>query len=294
MRVAFIVNPIAGPHKAGKRLGKVLPTWSSKLGFVGKVFITEYAGHALSLTNQAIEEGFTHVVAVGGDGTVREVGMSLLGKNSTLGIVPIGSGNGIARHLGIPTLPKKAVEVIATLDKGLIDVGWVNDHPFFMVFGLGFDADVAATFASLPNRGLGDYMRAGWDAFTRRVPFQLTVSQSGSSITYTALMATTANGSQFGNNAYIAPEASMQDGALNLTIIDNVNMLDALQLVGALFTKQIGKLPTVTQNMVYDATYKSDTPIAFHLDGEPMGKEKEFLLRVQPKVLSVLCNTSGI
>lgn len=293
MRVAFIVNPTAGSGGLGPKLVKQLPDWATEFGLEAQVFTTAYAGHAVELT-RSLAADYEAIVAVGGDGTVREVGIGLLGTDALLGIVPIGSGNGLARHLGIPMRPRLAVAALPRLMQGRIDIGWANGDPFFMVFGAGFDADVAYRFAGQEGRGFGNYLKAGTAAFENRGSFGVEIDMDGQLYRRELLMLTAANASQFGNNAHIAPEASAADGRLNLTFVGNVGVLDAVEVIGGLFSRNLMRLPGVEKFAFCKATITTETAVPYHLDGEPMNRANRFELYIQPSALGVLHEASAL
>lgn len=255
--------------------------------------MTTHAGHAVDLT-RALAADYEAVVAVGGDGTVREVGIGLLGTDALLGIIPIGSGNGLARHLGIPLQPRRAVSALPRLMRGRMDIGWANGDPFFMVFGAGFDADVAFRFAAQEGRGFGNYLKAGTAAFDNRASFMVKVELDGKAYERDLLMLTAANASEFGNNAMIAPEASVTDGRLNLTLVGNLGLLEAVEVVGGLFSHNLMRLPGVEKFAFGKATITTEEAVPYHLDGEPMNMASHFELYIEPSALGVLHEANAL
>lgn len=294
MRAAFIINPVAGPAKLGRKLAPLLETWAQEEGFKAGVYLTQGPGQATELASNALAKGYDMVVAVGGDGTVREVALALMYTDTPLGIVAIGSGNGVARHLGVPLQPRLAVAALQHSARGKVDMGSVNGHLFLMVFGLGFDAEVAALFAELPGRGLQAYVQAGLQAFAKRKPFSVQVDSPVGNFTGQALMLTTANASQFGNNAFIAPVASMQDGYVNMSLVPAMPQGELAEVVGGVFTKNIQRLASVWQQATQTATLETGHPVAYHLDGEAMGLASNFEITVLPKVLTVCYDTEQL
>lgn len=274
-------------------LAQRLPGWAAEDGLQAVVFVTSHAGHAVDLT-RTLAPDYEAVVAVGGDGTVREVGIGLLGTDALLGIIPIGSGNGLARHLGIPLQPRRAVSALPRLMRGRMDIGWANGDPFFMVFGAGFDADVAFRFAAQEGRGFGNYLKAGTAAFDNRASFIVKVELDGKAYERDLLMLTAANASQFGNNAMIAPEASVTDGRLNLTLVGNLGLLEAVEVVGGLFSHNLMRLPGVEKLVFGKATITTEEAVPYHLDGEPMNRASRFELYIEPWALGVLHEASAL
>ncbi|PJF38513.1 MAG: hypothetical protein CUN55_17070, partial [Phototrophicales bacterium] len=183
------------------------------------IVYTQAAGHASELAKKAIQEKYTAVVAVGGDGTVNEVAQVLIHSPLHLGIIPQGSGNGLARHLGIPMDTTKAIERLLSPKSMKIDAAKANGNYFFCTSGVGFDAHVSASFAARTHRGLSGYIFfALQEGFGYR-PLTYTIEWHGRVLHTEAFLIAVANSTQYGNNAYIAPQADIQDGQLDVCII---------------------------------------------------------------------------
>ncbi len=287
MHVAFIVNPKAG-HGRGPALAAHIPTWCRGTAIKPEVWLTAQAGDGTRLARQAAQAGYDAVIAVGGDGTAREVGIGLLGTQAALGILPLGSGNGLARHLGIYLPPRLAVESLTTLFCSPMDVGFLNEQPFFMAMGMGLDAEVALRFAQAGRRGLRTYIEAGWQAYQARQPIQMSVRTDAGNWQGLMLGLTAANASQYGNNAFVAPAASLSDGKLVLTQIGSLDHLRAIEALGGLFSKNLPRLPFVQQVSFRQAHIQTAGAVAYHLDGEAMGHICEAHITVQMGALRVL------
>ena len=200
---------------------------------------TEYAGHATEIARQAVKEHVDIVVAIGGDGTINEIGRSLIHTDTALGIIPCGSGNGLARHLHIPMDPKGA---IYTLNAGIIkniDYGIIDGRPFFCTCGVGFDAFVSLKFADSGKRGLLTYLENTLHESLRYRPETYEIENSTGTVRYKAFLIACANASQYGNNAYIAPQASLTDGMMDITVLEPFTVLDVPSLSFQLFNKTI-------------------------------------------------------
>lgn len=213
--------------------------------------------------------GYYGVLACGGDGTVNESAKGVCGSRVALGIIPMGSGNGLARHLNIPITVRGALRVIGE-DRVLdCDYATANDQPFFCAFGVGFDAQVTDKFNRQSRRGLTQYVQTTLDEFAKYQSEQYIIVANGQVITEQALLVACCNASQYGNNAYIAPEASIKDGLLDITIIHKGNPLQ-LCLAGLdVLTGFVGHTANAATLRASELTIIRRTPGLVHLDGEP-------------------------
>ena len=286
-KIVFVYNPTSGTI----RLIPVIPIIER---FVNRdlydfsIVSTQYRGHATELARQYAAQNYDAVIAVGGDGTVNEVGRGLIGTNTALGIIPCGSGNGLARHLGIPMDPFKAVK---WLDKSIfseIDYGMIEDHPFFCTCGVGFDAKVTDTFSKAGTRGVLTYMESILREIATYKDKTYKLSFDNSSETFDCFIVTCANADQWGNNAFIAPTASMQDGLMDVVVIHPFTPLDAPLLAFQLFNKLIDRNPKVTVRRCAQMTITRDSEGPAHYDGEPVTLGKEIHVRMIKGGLKVL------
>lgn len=211
----FIINPISGKGKKLKLAEKLLAK-----GY--KVLFTEYAGHAEELAREATDDV---VVAVGGDGTVNEVARGLVGSNKALGIIPCGSGDGLARHLGLSHNVDKALKTIERGECKSMDVADVNGRMFFSVCGVGFDAVVSERFAKCGKRGLANYIKQGLKTWKEYTPERYTIEIDGVSHEMDAFFITVGNSNQWGNGAKITPLADCCDGVLDITVVEQFGVL---------------------------------------------------------------------
>lgn len=219
MHILFIVNPISGLG-----LGKELPEKIRRIpeydSIPYDIVFTEYAGHARKLVEDARQEGkYTHIVAVGGDGTVNEVGGALCGSDVAFGVVSLGSGNGFARHLGYSVFMTKALKQVLTDQFAQIDVLEMNGKYSLNVSGVGFDAEVAHEFNHLKLRGVFSYIYAAIKLWFRYPEKKYKITGNGKVMKVNCFILSFANSSQYGNNAYIAPHASVRDGLMDICIL---------------------------------------------------------------------------
>src|SRR5690606_33533245 len=235
-RILFVVNPISGGRKKKgfeKRVMSDLDTSRFDATFV----FTAYAGHANELAAQAVADGTDVVVAVGGDGTINEIAAALNGTETVLGIIPEGSGNGLALYLGIPLNERAAIRRLNRVDYMTIDSGSLNGLPFFNMAGIGFDASVSDRFANDNIRGPIGYMKAVLSEISTYKPKRYLLNIDGQEIEREAFMITVANSPQYGNNAYVAPQACVTDGILDVCIIHKFPLYTTPMMVFHLFNK---------------------------------------------------------
>ena len=234
------------------------------------VRLTGARGDATRLAGEAAAKGYHGVLACGGDGTVNETARALCGTETALGILPAGSGNGLARHLQIPVDIAMALKVIADGNVVDSDYGTVNGRPFFCTFGMGFDAAVSHRFARQSRRGILSYVKSAISEYVQYRPQTYTVSANGKLLTEKAFLIAVCNASQWGNNAYIAPEASITDGLLDITIVHSGTAIDAAVMGMDIFTGYINKNTMVhTFRAPACVIYRNGAGEA-HIDGEPM------------------------
>lgn len=290
-KIAFIINPISG-SKHTQEIKRTLPElitqtlnpeiWSPV------VARTEYAGHATVLAKHYTETDYDAVVAVGGDGTVNEVARGLRDTQTAMGILPMGSGNGLARHLGIPMDTRKAIELLNHCEPLRIDYGLANGHLFVCTCGTGFDAVVADYFAKNGKRGFMTYLHTIFQLiFTYRAQnYRLT--NAGTDKTFRAFLITFANANQWGNAARIAPHASLQDGLMDVMIMSSNALWDGPLLAIRLFAGTIDKSPMMHTLRAGELLLRRESAAPFHIDGDPTAMDKDIRIQIVKSGLSVL------
>lgn len=286
----FVINPISGGRNKGgfeKTVGEVLDKDTYKPTFV----YTKRQGHAYELASEFVKgQKADAIIAVGGDGTINEVASALYNTDIPLGIIPEGSGNGLALYLGIPLNEKAAIRRLNKFDIMRIDSGVINDVPFFNMAGLGFDASVSDRFAHESIRGPLGYMKAVLTEISsyKAKKYELTIDDK--KYEREAFMISVANSPQYGNNAYIAPNASVTDGVLDVCIIHKFPIYTLPLMIYHLFAKTADQSEYVEIIPGKRITIKRDSNDPVHVDGEP--KEKmgtEIRITVNPSGLSVIC-----
>lgn len=282
-RLMLIVNPISGTISKdglGDRVSKRL----EPAGFSVETVLTERAGHGAELACKAHEMGYYGVIAAGGDGTINEIASALRSSQTALGILPYGSGNGLARHLLGSIDIDHALDVIATDCPTACDYGSVNDEPFFCTFGLGFDANVSRQFALMPTRGLPTYILSVMQEYIKFSPTEYEITTSSESMRVKAFLVAVCNASQYGNNAFIAPGASIRDGLLDITIIHSGNPLTRALAGVELFTGRIDHNILIQTMRVRNATIRH-LPGPGHIDGDP---------RIMPETMKIMCHPGDL
>ena len=275
-KIVFIVNPISGVSKKDM-LPEVVDKYISRETNEIEIILTEYAGHAFNIAKQKADEGVDIVVAVGGDGTVNEVARGLVESQTALGIIPCGSGNGLARHLMLPINMEGAMKIIAEGVVHALDYGIINGHPFFCTCGMGFDAFISKKFADAGKRGPMTYIENVLVEGLKYKPETYSITLDGNETEpYNAFLVSVANASQYGNDAYIAPKASMSDGLLDVVIMEPFDIIDAPQVGLDLINKTLDKSSKIRSFKAKDIHITRSKPGVIHFDGDPFGGAKQF------------------
>ncbi|MCC3160077.1 YegS/Rv2252/BmrU family lipid kinase [Hymenobacter sp. 15J16-1T3B] len=291
-RLCFIFNPISGTNRRFDLRGLLHRQLGKEYALHYEIRPTEYAGHAEELARTAAAEGFGVVVAVGGDGTVNEVGRGLLGTGAALAVLPRGSGNGLARHLGIPLDAAAAVNLLRRPRVLPIDVGRLNGRPFFCTAGLGFDAHVSRRFAEAGTRGLATYVKVALREYGRYRPTPVTIELGEQRLTSDCYMLAFANAAQYGNNAYIAPLADIRDGLLDLCLIDQMPLSRAIRVAYGLAAGTLPASGAVVYHTARTVRVTSPKNLGFHLDGDFAGEAREVQVDLLPLALPVVVGTT--
>jgi len=286
-KIAFIINPFSGTGRKEDLSGMIKRGLDQSFGKPEIVF-TKSRGHATELAKDFVKKGFQIVVAVGGDGTVNEVARSLIHTDTSLGIIPIGSGNGLARHLGIPTSIRKAIQQLNHSEPILMDYGLVNERPFFCTCGTGFDAYVSTEFAKGKRRGIMSYIEKIITGYFSYKSQNYHLLGEGIDLNVKAFVLTFANASQWGNNAYIAPQASVQDGQIDISIMSNFPVIAIPTLALNLFAKNIDKDLFMTTLRSKSIMLQREESGPFHYDGEPYEEGTEIHVKTVSDGLKVL------
>lgn len=281
-----IINPVSGTGSKVK-IKKLLADFD-KENYNITLFETQYPKHATNLAKKAIENNMDIVIAVGGDGTINEVASALIGSKVVLGIVPHGSGNGLARHLGISMNVKKALNIIEHGKVECIDYGKANDHLFFCTCGVGYDASVSEKSLSQTKRGILMYAKNMIGTYINYTAESYKVLCKDQSFEGEAFVVTFANASQYGNNAYIAPNATVQDGKMNISILKPLSFINVPKLGMQMFSKRITNNKNFSEIVTSKATIFRNKEGVMHLDGNAIYEGREINIEIISKGLNVL------
>jgi diacylglycerol kinase (ATP) len=292
VKVVAIINPISGAgadtHAAEHRIA-LLKDALDRRRLPSEIFLTERAGHAKELASRAVRDAAPLVVVWGGDGTVNEAGAALLGSQTAMGLVPAGSGNGLAAALGRPHEPQAAIA--SALDGPIrpIDAGMFGDRPFFNIAGIGVDARIATLFnvRARGSRGKWPYIAIGLREGYRYCCDTYDLELDGEPQSVRALLIAFANGPEYGNGIRLSARAKLDDGLLDATIVEDRSVVARFWHARHLARGTADRAPRVTTRQLRRAVIRSAAPMEFHLDGEPGRVEGAVDVSVRPRALLV-------
>ena len=286
-KIVFIINPQSGNHGKAHILS-CIDERVDKQKYEIEIDYTMHAGHATEIAARKAKKGAHAVIAVGGDGTVNEIARALVHTGTALGIIPCGSGNGLARHLHIPMDPLKAIDIINDGVQETIDYGKINDIPFFCTCGVGFDAFVSLKFSQAGKRGPLTYLEKTLRESLQYRPETYELDMDGSTAHYKAFLIACGNASQYGNNAYITPQATLDDGLMDVTIVEPFTMLDVPTLAFQLFNRTIDQNSRIKTFRCQKLHIHRDNPGVVHFDGDPMMMGQDINVDIIKKGINVL------
>jgi diacylglycerol kinase (ATP) len=286
-KITFIINPISGGINK-EQFPSLIGRYLDRNQFEVEINFTRSAEHNLELAQQAAEQKKDIVVAVGGDGTINNVAKYMVNTGIMFGIVPQGSGNGLARHLHIPLDNVKALRIINKLHCKNIDAGMANDKFFLNVAGAGFDAHVSWMFAHAPKRGFWSYTRITLNEFANYKPQRYELIVDGRPVSRDAFIICVANGSQYGNNAYIAPQANLDDGMFDISVMKPFKTYQMPVIGLEMFLKKYNNSRYVDALKGTDIIIRREEPGVFNIDGEPVIMDKDIHIRMLPEALKVI------
>lgn len=290
MKIRFILNPVSGRHARNARLLPLLRDFIKAQSLDAELHTTEGPGHATVLARDGVQANCQRIVAIGGDGTMNEVAQALIDAPAALALVPCGSGNGLALHLGLPLAPLAALQ-LAAHDVGrttAIDTGSVNGRPFFNAMGFGLDADISQRFNRLTTRGLPSYARTAWSAFRQRRSETCRITLGGHTETTEILLLAIANSDQYGNRAFIAPGARVDDGQLDLIAIRPIGLMGAAALGARLFLGNLDHSSHIRRLRGSRFLIERPAPGIVHTDGETHATGQRLEVRVHPRSLRLI------
>ena len=286
-KILFVINPISG-GKTKYNFPKKIDKYLDKSKFDFECVFTEYRGHGSLLAAEALRNGADILVAVGGDGTINEVASEVEGTNKLMGIIPFGSGNGLARSLGIPIGDVQAIKRINKLHISKIDSGTFNGRKFFNMAGVGFDAQISSRFAGNVKRGLSSYVKIAFSEIANYHSQRYRLTIDGKDYEHQAFMISVANSSQYGNNAHISPFASLNDGMLDICILKPFPLYLFPVLVLRMFRKTADKSNYLEIIQGSKIVITRENAAAVHLDGDPFNMGTILSIGVNPHSLNIL------
>ena len=287
-KILFVINPISGSGKQ-KNIGGVIERYLDKFKFSFELVFTTHPKHAEEIILQQ-QAHFDIIIAVGGDGSVNQIGTSLINSPVVFGIIPAGSGNGLARHLNIPLNFKGAIELINAHQQPIkIDVAKMNGHYFLSTAGTGFDAHVAWKFSTATTRGFLTYAKITLQELFKYKIKKYKLEINDQIIEMNALAVTIANSNQYGNNAYVSPQSKLDDGFLRLIVIKAFPVYYVPLIIFRLFNKSLLKSKFVVQHTLKRIVITSPTEHV-QLDGESLTMEQKLNIEIIPHCLHIIGN----
>lgn len=286
-RFRFIINPVSGGKNKKTVPGKIRKL-ISYADIDAEIIVSKNSNNTIFLAKEAVSKNYDAVIAVGGDGTINNIAAQLIGTNTALGIIPMGSGNGLSRALNIPFNLHKAIELILQFNTQEFDTGIINQNPFINLAGVGFDAHVAGKFHHSVTRGLLNYVKIAISEFNNYKPRVYNIFYNGIERKISAFLITINNGTQFGNNAYTAPNALLNDGLLNVMIIHGCSWYNIPSLAFRLFTKTIHKHPQVESFTTSSISIIREHNELVNIDGEPVQMQADLRLNVNKLSLKII------
>lgn len=288
-KILFIINPISGVrHKNFDEFRKRVEEHINRDMYVPEFVLTGAEGHAIQLVNQGLEQGVTHFVAVGGDGTLNEVARPLIGTDALLGLIPAGSGNGLAHHLKVPTRVSEAVKVLNQRKVVRIDTCMINDRHYLSIAGIGFDAMVARHYARVQQRGFLTYARMAAKEYFRYKPAQYKLELDGAKREVSAFFISFANSNQFGYNAMIAPHASLTDGKIDVCIASRPPVTAFPGLLQRVVRKKIDQSRYIETIRAKEIKVKRIKGRTVNVDGEAVKMGKKLHVKIRPASLNMI------
>ncbi|WP_158798624.1 diacylglycerol kinase family protein [Pedobacter sp. L105] len=287
LNILFIINPISG-GKEKLKIPAIIDANLDRSKFNPNFSFTEYVGHAAEIAEEAANKNFDVIVAVGGDGTINEIAGKVMQQDKILGVIPFGSGNGLARFLKIPMNTAKSIQVINQMKVKKIDTGTFNGKFFFNMAGMGFDAHISSVFVGNKKRGLTGYLKLGLKEMINYKPETYNLTIDGVSYTRKAFVVSVANSSQYGNNAHVSPKASITDGLLDVCVVKSFPLYKIPLLAYQMLSASTDQSAMVEIIRGKDIHISRPADAAIHIDGEPYFMGKEIAVTVSPLSLNVI------
>ena len=286
-KIVFIINPIFGINRSPSRIIRWIDEYWMDSGVAYEVLKTGHRGHATELARAAVDAGVDMVVACGGDGTINEIGQTLVSTDTVLGVVPAGSGNGFARNMNISLNQRKAVAALRNPRLVKIDAGKINEYFFFNVAGAGLDAIISEAFDEFRLRGPVPYFYVGVREYFRYRPLRAEIHLPDRKIQRSPILLSFANLPQFGVGATIAPNALPADGLLQVCVLNPVRLQRAIVNLPKLFNGRIDQLPELEIFPATRVIIHRPEAAPIHTDGDPHPGDALITVQVFPQSLNL-------
>lgn len=286
-KILFVINPISGIGKQNI-LESLIPQYIDANKFEYEIAYTNAPKHLIEICKNAAQNNLDAVIVAGGDGSVNEATIGLVNNNTALGIIPTGSGNGLARHLKLPLKLKEALQKINDFNITKIDTVKFNDSYFANIAGFGFDAHIAHEFANYGKRGFSSYIKIVLKELPKFKKTFVKITTPDFSISQPVFMVSIANGSQFGNDAVIAPNAITNDGLMNLIIIKKINLFTLPFLAYKMFRGKLSGKGDIIEIKAKKIEIELSDIKKCHCDGEPKFAEQKNIIEIEPLSLNII------
>lgn len=289
-RVLLLANPKSGMRWSFEALRKVMDRYWDVPGTDLAYQFCQNVGDAMQKVKRAIDVGVDIILVAGGDGTVSSCGRMMVGSSAALGVIPVGSGNGFARHFGVPLAPGRAAHSLANATVRRIDIGYVHEHPFLVTCSMAWDAAIVKSFEKLPLRGILPYILAGVNEFIgyQPQPIKVIVDQQEELLFEDPVVFTIANVTQYGGGAKIAPHARPDDGYLELVVALRQDLPTLVTNVARFFDGSLRSIPEIVFRRFKTLEVQRSQPGPIQIDGELVDMPAEVKIEVMPAVLNVL------
>ncbi len=285
-QLLVLINKCAG-HGLSDNFERLIHEELKNSKFEYKIKHSEHPGHLTKLAEDGVNEGVKIILIAGGDGSVNEVIKSLHSTTVKLGIIPIGSGNGLARHLKIPLNIQKAIQIVKKGNTKLIDAASINRQPFISIAGTGFDALIAKHFLARKSRGFWSYLKLVLKYYFGYKPLDYEIFHNDIIINKKALMICFANSDQFGNNLSIAPQAVINDGYIDVCIVQKPPVFDLPFTLIKLLFKRVNKSKHYQSFKTQQIRIKGNHKMLINIDGEYFDADQEIEVKIIPKAVHI-------
>lgn len=294
-KILYFINPVSGP-KRYPLLKNAITEKTAAQNIFFEIATTNNLGDYPNLIDKIKKENFTDVVICGGDGTVNQIVSLLLDAVVNIGIIPIGSGNGLALAAKIPKNINKALQIVFTGKPTSIDGFFINEKFSCMLCGVGFDAQVAYDFSLQPKRGLRTYVMQSLKNFIKATPYQFDITHDGTTFSSHAYLISIANANQFGNNFTIAPKASLQDGLLDIIVVKKMNKIKIIwKILKQIRSGEVGTHEDINFHKRGILYFQTDKLVIYnhqlaplHIDGDPAKSAEKFDIKILPEAFKLI------